>query len=72
MCGQPDCGCFFQILERQPEAHKKVAQTLRSIVRDTEALDLFADTGLPSGTGFTWEFLSRLVSGAVARAAGHP
>ena len=56
---------FFQILERQPEAHKKVAQTLRSIVRDTEALDLFADTGLPSGTGFTWELLSRLVSGVL-------
>ena len=35
---------FLQLLERQPEAHKKVAQTLRSIVRDTEALDLFADT----------------------------
>jgi site-specific recombinase len=56
---------LFQILERQPEAHKKVAQTLRSIVRDTEALDLFADTGLPGGTGFTGELLSRLVSGVL-------
>ncbi|MEI9863593.1 MAG: hypothetical protein WDN00_03360 [Limisphaerales bacterium] len=56
---------FLQLLERQPEAHKKVAQTLRSIVRDTEALDLFADTGLPNGTGFTRELLSRLVSGAL-------
>jgi site-specific recombinase len=54
---------LLQILERQPEVHKRVAQTLRSIVRDTEALDLFADTGLPSGTGFTRELLSRLVSG---------
>ncbi len=54
---------FLQILERQPEAHKQVAQTLRSIVRDTEALDLFADMGLPSGTGFARELLSRLVSG---------
>src|SRR5450755_339594 len=54
---------FFQILERQPEAHKKVAQTLRSIVHDTEALDLFADTGLPSSTGFMSELMSRLISG---------
>ena len=44
-------------------ARQRVAQTLRSIVRDTEALDLFADTGLPSGTGFIRELLSRLVSG---------
>jgi site-specific recombinase len=52
---------LLQILERQPEARKHVAQTLRSIVRDTEALDLFADTGLPSGTSFTSELVSRLV-----------
>jgi site-specific recombinase len=54
---------LLQLLERQPEAHQRVAQTLRSIVRDTEALDLFADTGLPQGTGFPHELLSRLVSG---------
>lgn len=35
---------LFQLLARQPEAYQHVAQTLRSIVRDTEALDLFADT----------------------------
>ena len=46
---------LLQLLERQPEAFKRVAQTLRSIVRDTEALDLFADTGLPQGSGFTRE-----------------
>lgn len=54
---------LFQLLERQPEVRKKVAQTLRSIVRDTQALDLFADTGLPRGAGFMYELLSRLVSG---------
>ena len=54
---------LLQLLERQPEARQRVAQTLRSIVRDTEALDLFADTGLPQGAGFTHELLSRLVSG---------
>src|ERR1035438_5912779 len=54
---------LLQLLERQPIAHQRVAQTLRSIVRDTEALDLFADTGLPQGAGFTHELLSRLISG---------
>ena len=54
---------LLQLLKRQPEAHRCVAQTLRSIVRDTEALDLFADTGLPQGAGFPSELLSRLVAG---------
>ena len=56
---------LLQLLERQPEAFKRVAQTLRSIVRDTEALDLFADTGLPQGSGFTRELMSRLVAGVL-------
>jgi site-specific recombinase len=58
---------LLQLLERQPEAHQRLAQTLRSIVRDTEALDLFADTGLPQGAGFTHELLSRLVSDILPR-----
>ena len=56
---------LIQLLERQPEARRRVAQTLRSIVRDTQALDLFADTGLPRGAAFTHELLSRLVSGVL-------
>ena len=56
---------LLQLLERQPEARQKVGQTFRSIVRDTQALDLFADTGLPQGSGFTHELLSRLVSGVL-------
>ena len=56
---------LLQVLERQPEARQRVAQTFRSIVRDTEALDLFADTGLPQGAEFTGELLSRLVSGVL-------
>ena len=56
---------LLQLLERQPDAHKRVAQTLRSIVRDTQALDLFADTGLPRGVAFTHELLVRLVSGVL-------
>jgi len=54
---------LLQLLERQPEARQRVAGTLRSIVRDTEALDLFADTGLPQGSGFTHELLARMVFG---------
>jgi site-specific recombinase len=53
---------FLQLLERQPEARERVVQTLRSLVRDTEALDLFADTGLPRGAAFTHELLARIFS----------
>src|SRR5262245_21460831 len=53
---------FLQVLERQPEARTRVARTLRSLVRDTEALDLFADAGLPQGAAFTHEFVSRILS----------
>ena len=53
---------LLQILERQPEARMRVGQTLRSIVRDTQALDLFADTGLPRGAAFLHELMSRLMS----------
>ncbi len=54
---------LFQILERQPAARANLARTLRSIVRDTEALDLFADTGLPQGAGFLSELFSRAMAG---------
>ena len=53
---------LMQMLERQPEARARVGQTLRSIVRDTQALDLFADTGLPRGVAFMHELMSRLMS----------
>lgn len=53
---------FFQLLDRQPEVRLRVAKTLRSLVRDTEALDLFADTGLPRGAAFTHELLERVMS----------
>jgi site-specific recombinase len=59
---------LIQVLERQPEARLRVAQTFRSIVRDTEALDLFADTGLPRGAAFINELMSRLVSGLLPHA----
>ena len=53
---------FLQLLERQPEARERIAKTLRSLVRDTQALDLFADTGLPQGAAFTPELMSRIFS----------
>jgi site-specific recombinase len=56
---------LLQLLERQPEAHLRLARTLRSIVRDTEALDLFADTGLPQGAGFVSELFSRAMAGVL-------
>jgi site-specific recombinase len=59
---------FLQLLERQPDAHQRVAQTLRSIIKDTEALDLFADTGLPDGTGFVREVLARFISSVLPEA----
>ena len=53
---------FLQLLERQPEARDRVAKTLRSLVRDTQALDLFADTGLPREGAFMHELLARIFS----------
>lgn len=53
---------LLQILDRQPEVQLRVSQTFRSLVRDTEALDLFADTGLPGRVAFSHEALSRLTA----------
>ena len=53
---------LLQILERQPEARLRVARTFRSLVRDTQSLDLFADTGLPRRGAFSHELLARLTS----------
>lgn len=51
---------LLQILGRQPEVRTRVARTFRSIVSDTQALDLFADTGLPNRMAFLQEAASRL------------
>ena len=53
---------LLQILENQPEARQRVARTFRSLVRDTQALDLFADTGLPRRVAFSHEVLARLTA----------
>lgn len=50
---------LLQLLERQPDVLLRVSQTLRSIVRETQALDLFAETGLPRGAAFSHELFAR-------------
>ena len=51
---------FLQMMERQPEARGRFVKTFRTLVRDTQALDLFADTGLPREAAFFHELLSRV------------
>jgi len=47
-------------LHKDKDRQLKVAQTLRSILYDTSALDLFCTTGLPTEAGFFSELLSRV------------
>ena len=51
---------LFTLLDRQPEMKDSVARTLRSLIRDTCALDLFCETGLPREAGFAQEAFQRL------------
>jgi site-specific recombinase len=51
---------FFDVLDRNPEWKRSVAQTLRSIIRDTSALELFTETGLPRQFGMVQEIGERL------------
>ncbi len=62
---------LLQQLDRQPEARLRVARLLRSIVRDTQALDLFCETGLPRETGFIREAMARLGSELLPAAPGN-
>jgi len=55
------------ILEKNPEWKRVVAQTLRSILRDSNALDLFCVTGLPSESGFISEVFDRLMEKILPR-----
>ncbi|MEZ4813781.1 MAG: hypothetical protein R3A80_01050 [Bdellovibrionota bacterium] len=47
-------------LDKNPDKKKNVAKTLRSILFDTKALDLFCTTGLPTESGFFSEAVDRL------------
>jgi len=58
------------LLSRQPESRERFAQTLRSILRDTRALDLFAETGLPQGAAFGHELVSRIFARVLPKPPG--
>ena len=62
---------LLQQLDRQPEARLRVARLLRSIVRDTQALDLFCETGLPRESGFVREAMARLGNELLPAAPGN-
>ncbi len=51
---------FLDVLDRNVEWKKSVAQTLRSIIRETSALELFSETGLPRRFGMVQEISERL------------
>ncbi|MFW7379041.1 MAG: hypothetical protein ACOH5I_09570 [Oligoflexus sp.] len=53
---------ILQVLQRNEEWRRGVSRTLRSIIRDTEAVDLFSATGLPSNMGLAAEFTERLMN----------
>jgi site-specific recombinase len=51
---------LLRLLDRHPEWKAPLAQTVRSVLRDTRALSLFATTGLPREYGFWGELIRRL------------
>jgi site-specific recombinase len=51
---------ILQILERNAEMKNKVAETLRSIIHETSALELFMNIGIPNQESFLGEFVERL------------
>lgn len=52
---------LFQVIERNPELKIKIAATLRSIVRDTNAFDLFVSTGIATQGNFLAELYERCI-----------
>jgi site-specific recombinase len=51
---------LLDVLERNPEWKLAVARTLRSIIRETRAVSLFSETGLPRQSGLLTEMSERL------------
>ncbi len=52
---------LFTVIDRNPELKKKIAATLRSIVRDINAFDLFVSTGIATQGNFLAELYERCV-----------
>jgi site-specific recombinase len=51
---------FLDVLDKNPEWKRSVAQTLRSVIRETSAQELFTETGLPRQFGMVQEIGERL------------
>ncbi len=51
---------FLDVLDRNPDWKLGVARALRSIIRETRAVALFSETGLPRQFGFLTEIGERL------------
>jgi site-specific recombinase len=51
---------ILQILDHNPKLKIKIAETLRSIIHDTSALELFMNIGIPNQEGFLGELVERL------------
>jgi len=52
---------LLMVLERNQAWKANLAKTLRSVIRDVSALDLFSEIGLPQEFGFWSEFKNRLL-----------
>jgi site-specific recombinase len=50
----------MQLLDRNPAWKARVAATLQSIVRDTDAMALLCDSGMPAHAGFSGALIERL------------
>ncbi|MFI5301165.1 MAG: hypothetical protein ACHREM_24030, partial [Polyangiales bacterium] len=51
---------LLHVLDRNEESKRAVSRTLRSIVRDTNALDLFSETGMPAQLDLFGELRERI------------
>lgn len=52
---------LLHVLERNPDWKARFGRTVRSIVRDVDALELYCETGLPRESAFWGEALERLL-----------
>ncbi len=52
---------FVQVIESVPSARRSVQNTFAEILSETEGVNLFGDTGIPSDRGFPAEFVARVM-----------
>jgi len=52
---------FVQVIESVPPARRSVQDTFAEILSETEGVNLFGDTGIPSDRGFLAEFVTRVM-----------